>query len=1047
MNPALLESLEWRNIGPHRGGRVVAVTGHPTDKATFYFGACAGGVFKTTSGGAYWENVSDGFFRTAAIGAIALSQSDPNVIYAGTGETSIRGNVSHGDGIYKSTDAGRTWRNVGLEQTRHIGDIVIHPTDPDTVWVAALGRAFGTNEERGVFKTTDGGNSWNKVLYVGDRAGCTDIAMEPGNPRILYANIWQARRYPYKLESGGPDSGIWRSFDGGESWEEISDHPGLPEGVLGKIGLAASPARPGRVWALIEAEDGALFRSDDFGDTWTRLSEDPDLRRRAFYYMHVYADPQDAETVWVLNMMLKKSIDGGATFHPVPIPHGDNHDLWIDPEDTNRMIEGNDGGACVTYNGAKSWSTLLNQPTAQFYHVTTDNQVPYRLYGSQQDNWAISVPSIGFDGAITWRDWTGPGGGESGYIAVQPDPPHIIFGGAVGNGPGPGKLIAYDARTGHHREVAIWPEDHGFGEGAWKHKYRFQWTFPIEFSPHDSNTLYACSNHVHRSTDLGMSWEVISPDLSQADESMLQSSGGPITQDNSGVEIYGTIFAFQESPHRPGLFWAGTDDGLIHISYDSGQTWENITPPESLLPGWSLISIIDLSAHSESTAYVAATRYKHDDTTPYLLKTDDFGTSWKLITDGLPEDDFTRVVREDPGCQGLLYAGTETGLYISFDDGDSWQSFQGNLPVAPVHDLVIKNTDLVVASHGRSFWILDDITPLHQLMSDDQETEAKLFQPRPTFRFRYNQFIDSRVDDYTGYRMAGPVTVAYNIEKSPSGAVTQSFLDAGKNPPDGVIVHFYLADETEDEVRLTFLRQDGTRIRTFSSTSETSSNKLEIRSGANRFIWDMREQPETPEDEASEPDMFAAFMQTNLGPKVVPGSYQVQLAVGEWVFTHTFEILADPRVAATLADLQAQYDLLLRIRDKVSEINVTLNDLRRRRKQVNDIVGLVELSEGDPQMIELARSIVEKYDDVEGDFLNLQGASPLGFPNQLREKLVSLVRFVDSADAAPTQQSMEVFDVLADQVDERISWIDETIAPEIEMLSQSVKDIQLDPIV
>src|SRR5919202_1651170 len=508
MENPLLQSLEWRLVGPHRGGRVVAVAGHPTERATFYFGACAGGVWKTTSGGAYWENCSDGYFGTAAVGALAVSDSDPNVIYAGMGEATIRSNVSHGDGVYKSTDGGHSWTNVGLRDTRHIGDLGIDPRDPNTVYVAALGHAWGRNEERGVFRTRDGGRSWERVLYKSDRAGSPDVALDPANPRVLFASLWQAQRYPYALHSGGEDSGLWRSTDGGDSWTEITRNQGLPKGMLGKIGVAVSPARPGRVWALVEAEDGALFRSDDYGETWERLSDSPDLRRRPWYYLHVFADPRDADTVWVLNLGCWKSTDGGRTFDVVPTPHGDNHGLWIDPRDPESLIEGNDGGACVSYDG---------------------------------------------------------------------------------------RLIAWNPETGQKRNVTVWPEVHGSGAGPILHRYRFQWTFPVEVSPHDPGALYVCSNHVHRSTDEGASWEVISPDLTRNDPDKLQRSGGPITADNSGAEIYCTIFAFLESRHEPGLFWAGSDDGIIHLSRDGGKTWDNVTPPA--LPEWTTISMIEPSPH------------------------------------------------------------------------------------------------------------------------------------------------------------------------------------------------------------------------------------------------------------------------------------------------------------------------------------------------------------------------------------------------------------------------------------------------------------------
>src|SRR5579884_3935928 len=731
----ILDGLRWRNIGPHRGGRVVAVAGHPRDRQTFYFGAVAGGVWKTDDGGTYWENVSDGFFETSAIGALAVSESDPNVIYAGTGESTIRGNVSHGDGVYKSTDGGKTWRNVGLKDTRHISKIRVHPENPDHVYVAALGHAYGPNEERGVFRSTDGGETWEKILYKSDRAGAADLSMDPNNPRLLYASIWQVQRYPWALDSGGPECGLYRSRDGGDTWEDITRNTGLPKGTLGKIGVAVSPAQAGRVWALIEAKDGALYRSDDGGDTWDKLDDDPKLRRRPWYYMHLFADPNDANTCWVLNLSCWRSVDGGKSFDEVPTAHGDNHDLWIDPHDSNRLIEGNDGGACVSFNGGLSWSTLYNQPTAQFYHAVADTRVPYRVYGSQQDNSALSLPSMTFDGAIGATTWWIPGGGESGYIAVRPDNPNIIYGGAIGRGFGNGLLWRHDQSKETDHNITVWPDVMGMGEGAEALKYRFQWTFPVEISPHNPDVLYIGGNHLFRSTNGGHSWDVISPDLTRNDKSKQKSSGGPLTKDNTGAEVYDTIFAFRESPHQEGLFWVGTDDGLVHISRDGGQNWQDITPPA--LPEWALISLIELSPHDAGKAYVAATRYRLDDFRPYLYKTEDYGQTWQCITDGIPENEFTRAIREDPEKPGLLYAGTETGMYVSFDDGGTWQRVGGNLPVTPIYDFVRKDGDLVVATHGRSFWILEDVALLHQAAGGARTgSEPVLFEPATTTRYR-----------------------------------------------------------------------------------------------------------------------------------------------------------------------------------------------------------------------------------------------------------------------------------------------------------------------
>ena len=959
MDDRLFKSLQWRCIGPHRGGRCVTVAGHPTDAGTFYFGGCGGGVWKTTNAGSHWQNVSDGFFTTAAVGGLAVSDSDPNVVYAGTGEACIRSNVSHGDGVYRSDDGGASWRNTGLAATRHISRVVVHPTNPDLVYVAALGHAWGPNAERGVYRSRDGGGSWELVLHKSDHAGAADLTMDMRNPRVLYAALWQGRRYPYAAESGGEDSGIWRSLDGGDTWTDLTRKKGLPKGILGRIGITASPAQPGRVWALVEAEDGAMFRSDDYGESWERLSEDVDLRRRPWYYMHAYADPQDPHTVWVLNLNVWRSVDAGKTFETIATPHGDNHGLWIDPRNSNRMIEGNDGGACVTFDGGRSWSSVLNQPTAQFYHVIADEQVPYNVYGPQQDNWAMRLPSMSMEGAISWKDYVEPGGGESGYIAISRKSPHLVFGGGIGTGLGHGRLIAWNPETGQKRNVTVWPEVSGMGGGADSLKYRFQWTFPVELSTHDDNTLYICSNFVHRSTDNGSSWETISPDLTRNDPAKIVSSGGPITADNSGAEIYCTIFAFRESPHERGVFWAGSDDGLIHLSRDGGKSWKNITPPD--LPEWAMINMIEPSPHEPATAYVAATCYKSDDTHPYLYRTGDFGATWTRITGGIPDDDFTRVIREDPNKRGLLYCGTEHGLLISFDDGVAWQRLDTNLPVTPIWDLIVKGTDMVVATHGRSFWILDDITLLHQLQADIAVESAHLFKPRDTVRFRqYGHLQEGKVPGYLNYKMTGPVTVAFKTVEAPNGSKVRQFVDAGENPPEGVIIQYWLRDTPTPAgaVKLSILDARGDEVRSFSSkpdkksppepeveqatgeeevsadnTESTEGPWIPNETGMNRFVWDYRfEKPvklEVKSRSAREEALEGAS-----GPRAVPGKYQVRLTVGDQALVQSFAILADPRIPATLADLRAQFDLKLAIRERSSEAHAAINQIRRVREQV-----------------------------------------------------------------------------------------------------------------
>jgi photosystem II stability/assembly factor-like uncharacterized protein len=1057
MDSRLFASLRFRCIGPHRGGRCVTVAGHPTEVGTFYFGGCAGGVWKTTNAGSHWHNVSDGFFTTAAVGGLAVSDSDPNVVYAGTGEACIRSNVSHGDGVYRSDDGGRSWRNMGLAPTRHISRVVVHPTNPDLVYVAALGHAWGPNPERGVYRSRDGGASWDLVLHKSDRAGAADLSMDFRNPRVLYAALWQGRRFPHAASSGGEDSGIWRSLDGGETWTELTRRKGLPKGLLGRIGITASPAQPGRVWALVEAEDGAMFRSDDYGETWDRLSEDVELRRRPWYYMHAYADPQDPNTVWVLNLNVWRSVDAGKSFETIATPHGDNHGLWIDPRNSNRMIEGNDGGACVTLDGGRSWSSILNQPTAQFYHVITDDKIPYNVYGSQQDNWAMRVPSVSFEGAISWKDYVEPGGGESGYIAISKKPPHLVFGGGIGTGLGHGRLIAWNPETGQKRNITVWPEVLGMGGGADSLKYRFQWTFPVELSPHDDTTLYICSNFVHRSTDNGTSWETISPDLTRNDPARLGSSGGPITADNSGAEIYCTIFAFRESPHERGVFWAGSDDGLVHLSRDGGANWTNITPAD--LPEWAMINMIEPSPHDPATAYIAATCYKSDDTRPYLYRTGDYGATWTRINGGIADDEFTRVVREDPTVRGLLYCGTERGLLISFDDG-----------VTPIWDLVVKGTDLVVASHGRSFWILDDITLLHQLQPDIAVESAHLFKPRDTVRLHvYGRLQEGKVPGYLNYKMTGPVTVAVQTVDAPDGSKVRHFVDAGENPPEGVIVQYWLRDSTTqpETVKLSILDADGNEVRSFSGKRDKTSTRaategdvqqvgaeeeaseeddaagngpwLPTAPGMNRFVWDYRYEKPVKLEVKSRSAREEA-LEGGSGPRAVPGRYQVRLSVGEQSLVESFELLADPRLPASLDDLKAQFELKRAIRDRSSEAHAAINQIRRLREQVES---WDKRASERAEVKEAARSLKEQLKAVEGELINLDYEKPRPGVNRLKEKLDALSSMIDESDDLPTRGAQELYEELHNQLNEQRRKLDEVVAGPVRSFNELVKSLEL----
>ncbi len=1057
VTPSLLTSLEWRSIGPYRGGRVVAVAGDPAHSQVFYFGSTGGGVWKTSDGGVYWENISDGFFKRASVGAIAVSSSDPNIIYVGMGETTIRGNVSHGDGVYKSTDGGKTWMHMGLEDTRHIGKVRIHPQNPDLVYVAALGHAHGANKQRGVYRSTDGGKTWEQILFVNEDIGAHDLAMDPNNPRILYAALWRTRRMPHTLQSGGEGCGLFKSTDGGDTWTEITRRPGLPAGPVGKIGVTVSGATPDRVWAIIEAEDGAVFRSDDGGKSWQRLCEERELRKRPWYYQHICADPQDAETVWVLNESCFKSNDGGRTFDKVATPHGDHHDLWFDPHNSQRMILGDDGGACVTFNSGETWSSLYNQPTAEFYHVTTDNQVPYRVYGAQQDNSTISLPSHSRLSAITQADYYEIGGGESGYIAVRADDPNIVYAGSY-----LGYLTRYDHRTGQLRDITVWPESFQ-GWPAREARYRFQWTFPILLSPHDPNVLYTAGNHVFRSTDEGNSWEEISPDLTRNDKSKMEDSGGPITRDNCGTEYYGTIFAFVESPLERGLFWAGSDDGLVHISRDGGKSWQNVTPQE--LPEWSLISVIEPSPHDPATAYVAANRYKLDDFQPYLYKTNDYGKTWAKITTGLADNVVTRVIREDPLRRGLLYTGTETGVHISFDDGEHWYALKLNLPAVPIHDLVVKDSDLVVATHGRSFWILDDISPLRQLNDEVREAAAYLFAPRPLTRFASSAGFARAVLPGKNYSYSGGFILAFRQQEKPGGEKVNKYLDAGQNPPDGIIVHYYLKEKPEDELTLTFLDVGDKEIRTFSSeekkqeqTEEAGASGKEKKdekkekkeprvlkaAGANRFVWDTR-YPDPIKIEGYELSEGALE-----GPLAPPGIYRVQLKVRDEVYTSAFQIHADPRIAATQEDLQARFELLLAIRDKVSETHSTINAVRAIRRQVEEWEQRTTGQAVHEAVAAAGKQLKQKLSAIEEELFQVKAKDQLDlldFPVKLSARLVTLSGVVASADAAPTSQVQQVFEDLSACLDAQLQQLHELIDTDVAAFNKLIRESSVPAII
>ena len=1044
--------LRWRLAGPFRGGRVVAVAGHPTDPMVFYFGAVAGGVWKTEDGGTYWENISDGFLKTSSIGALAVSPSDPNVIYAGTGETTIRTDVSYGDGVYRSTDGGKTWKHLGLEETRHIGEIRIHPEDPDLVYVAALGHAFGPNPERGVYRSRDGGANWEHVLFQSPRAGAVDLAMDATNPRILFATIWQTHRHFWELSSGGPDSTIYRSTDGGDTWTDIGRNRGLPKGILGKIGITVSPARPQRVWAIIEAEKGGVYCSDDGGDTWEQLNGSRDLLNRPWYYCHIFADPQDPETVWVTNLSTWKSTDGGRNFSRVSTPHGDDHDMWFDPANPQRVIQGNDGGACVSFNGGETWSTIYNQPTAQIYRIDVDNRFPYRIYGTQQDNSSIAVPSATEYGAIPWGMCYAAGTGESGYIAVHPENPDLVYVGAVGSSPGGGApLQRYDRKTRQIRLVTVWP-DVASGRAPADLKYRFNWTFPILFSPHDPGLLYAAGNRVFGSRDEGSSWQLMSPDLSRRDRSKLVASGGPLTKDTSGAEVYATVSTLAESPLTAGLLWAGTDDGLVHVTRDGGENWREITPPG--VPEWSLISRVEASPHDPATAYVAATRYKLDNYDPYLYVTHDYGETWNDLGRALPRREITRVIREDPVRKGLLYVGTETGVFVSLDAGESWFLLRNNLPVAPVYDLAVKDEDLVAATHGRSIWILDDVTPLREAAAGGPEDPAALLPPRTTTRMwlQWGAAGGDRPDK--NYMLALGMEGTYRQDATDENEARIQGLNVGENPPRGVIVYYYLSEVPSEDLSLTVLDAEGIEIKTFNRKDEAdeppdddgdgeSSKKertLTAHAGVNRFVWDLC----YPKAEKFAGDVAAKGADTSV--MAAPGTYRVVLKLGDRSWAQDFRLVKDPGSSATQDDLEAQFRTLIRIRDKVSETHRGLARIARIREQVKRWVDRLRKAgpeEAAREASSQADALGRRLDGIEAQLVTFKAEGDFDWiriPAGLNYRLISLMSVVSSADEAPTQQALDVLEHLSAQVDAALGELDDVMDREVSAFNRLVAE-------
>jgi photosystem II stability/assembly factor-like uncharacterized protein len=1042
------KALNYRLVGPFRGGRVVAVSGVVGQDNVYYFGAAAGGVWKTTDGGLNWMPIFDKQKSASpAIGAIAVAGSDPNVIYVGTGEACIRGNIVGGNGVYKTIDAGKTWSFVGLGDTHAIGRLIINPKNPDVAFVAALGHPFGENEERGIFRTRDGGRTWEKVLYKDAKTGAIDITFDPSNPNILFAALWQAKRTPWSMDSGGPGSGLYRSADGGTTWKEVKEH-GFPEGVKGRIGVTVSGANPNRVWAVVEADKGGIFRSDDGGETWQLLTDDHRFRQRAWYYSHIFADPKSADVVYILNTAAYRSNDGGKTFASVRAPHGDNHGLWIDPTNPNRLINGNDGGATISTDGARTWTTEDNQPTAQFYHVTTDNRFPYYIYGAQQDNSTVGIASASAQGGIERTDWYDVGGGESGYIAPDPSDPEVVYAGSYG-----GEITRYDHRTGETLGVNPWPVN-PIGWAAADVKHRFQWTEPIVFSPHDPKTLYFAGEALFKTTDGGMSWNIISPDLTRNDKQKQQASGGPITKDNTGVEVYDTIFSVVESPVQKDLIWAGSDDGLVHITRDAGRHWENVTP--KAMPDWGTVSMIEASPTEAGTAYVAVERHKLDDFAPYVFKTVDFGKTWTSLVSNLPTGNYVHAVRVDPKRAGLLFAGTEAGVYISFDDGSHWQSLQLNLPVSPVNDLVIKNNDLVVATHGRSFWILDDIAPLRQYSESIEQQEAHLFTPSSASHtvFRGSFF------------GAGP----HSGNNPPAGAIIDYWLkNAVKKPDDskktGDSETAPAAEKKDDpksdgkageaeapKITLDILDSSGKVLRHFPKKEDEPEadegfagpnripTTLPAEAGLNRFVWDLDYEGATAVPHAP------LWGGDTKGPEALPGAYQVRLTVLGKTYTAPLQIEPDPRLKVTQADLQKQFDLLVKIRDKVSETDDAINQIRDLRDQIN---AMNKRLKGDPRVKTVAdagKSLDKKMTEVEEALIQTKaksGQDVLNFPIRLNNQLVALGGVVGSAASAPTQQSYEVFDMLAKSVDEQLAKWKTIVSTDVKAYDDAVKQQEI----
>ena len=981
--PECFQALKWRNIGPNRGGRSIAVAGSATRPLEYYFGATGGGLWKTTDGGQTWAPVTDGQIASSSVGAVAVAESNPDIVYLGMGEVQLRGNVMQGDGVYTSADAGKTWRHVGLADTQAIGRIRIHPTNPDIVYVAALGHPFGPQADRGVFRTTDGGTTWKKILFRSERAGAVDLCLDPSNPRVLFASTWEVSRTPWMLSSGGPGSGLFKTTDGGDTWTDLTRHPGLPKGLLGKIAVAVSPASSSRVYALVEAEDGGLFRSDDGGGTWTRVNADRDLRQRAFYFSRIYADPKSADTVYVLNYLFHKSIDGGKTITTIDAPHVDHHDLWIDPANPLRMINANDGGGNVTVNGGRTW-TSQRYPTAQMYTVATTRDFPYHVCGAQQDNTTACVES---DGAPQLRtlntnpggDYFYPvGGNESGWVMPHAAVEDIRVGGQEAY------LTRFDRTTGEARDIQPFPRYYS-GQSAGSVPERWQWTFPIAVSALDPKVVYVGSQHLWRTVNEGQSWERISPDLTRADPKTLGDSGGPITKDQNGPEFFATIFAIAPSRHERGTIWVGSDDGRVHLTRDAGKSWADVTPSD--MPEFTTVSLIDASPHHPGSALVAGQRHRLDDRAPYIWKTTDYGKTWARIVNGIRPDDFVHAVREDGKRPGLLFAGTEHGVYVSFDAGARWQSLSLNLPDVQVSSLVVEAHDLVIATHGRSFYVLDDIDALRQLTPEVTSAPAHLFQPRDGVRRVYPAVLD--------YYLRQPAASLVIEVVDPAGVVVRRI--AGKSAPN--------------------------------------------RAGVNRVTWDLR----YPGARLFE-GMIVRSAQPAKGPLAAPGTYQVRLSADGQVQTRSFAVIWNPQLTSvTAGDLQAQFDLAMKIRNKTSEAHEAVIDIRAMKTQVTERLSGVK----DARIEKTAAAFVATISAVEEELYQVRNRSPkdpLNYPVKLNNRIAALQGVVESSEARPTDQSYTVFALLSDELAAAMAKLAAAMNVELPALNAALATRRLAPV-